>query len=500
MFGEDATNTKSLAVPDQLTESSLREHLKEAATVLQRTAGNATATERAVEELSGKLQGLMEANARPQHRAAIGTKAAELQHRYVDESGRLHLKGSTRRIKFGGQVAEVEQAGLLDDTDAMTPWHLDLQKAVERRSLVRLMAKDTATPRTDAEILRLMHRAPANIRGQLEKAITDAAGSGAEWIPDGTYPSIYEEFRVPNAIAALFDTVDMPRATMIQPKLSTGVRPYKRNAISSDDPANYTGSTPVTADATITVSNMAVRVVYDEMDAEDAVIAMEPLVRQLVVDAINDGYCDAMINGDTNATHQDTIAAWNIRSRWGASGLGGTADHRRLFIGLRALATDRSQTVNMGSVQSVVGLMSTLVGGMGERAAGQLAIIVSPEVFYQKLMSDTNVLTLDKLGANATLLNGQLASVFGHPIVVSRWLSADLAASGVFTDGTGGLSGALAVDLSAFRHYQRRNTLVELDRDIKTGGTHVVATLRRCFKTVSGSTEAVSRFGYNWLS
>jgi len=105
MFGEDATTTKSLAVPDQLTESSLREHLKEAATVLQRTAGNATATERAVEELSGKLQGLMEANARPQHRAAIGTKAAELQHRYVDETGRLHLKGSTRRIKFGGQVA-----------------------------------------------------------------------------------------------------------------------------------------------------------------------------------------------------------------------------------------------------------------------------------------------------------------------------------------------------------------------------------------------------------
>jgi len=277
------------------------------------------------------------------------------------------------------------------------------------------------------------------------------------------------------------------------------VRPYKRNAISSDDPANYTGSTPVTADATITVSNMAVRVVYDEMDAEDAVIAMEPLVRQLVVDAINDGYCDAMINGDTAASHQDAIASWNIRSRWGASGLGGTADHRRLFLGLRALAFDRSQTVDMGSAQTIVGLMSSLIGGMGERAAGQLALIVSPEVFYQKLMSDTNVLTLDKLGANATLLNGQLASVFGHPIVVSRWMSADLAATGLYT-ASGALSGALAVDLSAFRHYQRRNTLVELDRDIKTGGTHVVATLRRCFKTVSGSTEAVSRFGFNWLS
>ena len=79
--------------------------------------------------------------------------------------------------------------------------------------------------------------------------------------------------------------VDMPNATMLQPKLTTGVRPYKRNAISSDDPTNYTGSTPVTSETTITVTNWAVRVVYDEMDAEDAVVAMEPLVRRLVVDA-----------------------------------------------------------------------------------------------------------------------------------------------------------------------------------------------------------------------
>jgi len=498
MFGDDTT--KNLSVPDKLTEPSLREHLKEAAAVLTRTAGDQTATARAVEDLSGKLQGLMEASARPQQRTAVGAQDRELQHRYCDESGRIHLKSTTRRVKFGGQVAEIEQPGLLDDTDALTPWHLELQKAVERRSLVRLVAKNSDTPQTDAEILRLMARAPQNIRGALEKAITDSAGSGAEWIPDGTYPSIYEEFRVPNAIAGLFEIVDMPRATMIQPRLSTGVRPYKRNAISSDDPANYTGSTPVTADTTITVSNMAVRVVYDEMDGEDAVVAMEPLIRRLVVDAINDGYCDAMINGDAAATHQDTIASWNIRNRWGSSGLGGSADHRRLFTGLRALATDRSQTVDMGSSQTISGLMSSLIGGMGERAAGRLALIVSPEVFYQKLLADTNVLTLDKLGAGATLLSGQLASVFGHPIVVSRWVSADLAASGLYTDGTAGLSGAIAVDLSAFRHYQRRNTLVELDRDIKTGGTHVVATLRRCFKTVSGSSEAVTRFGYNWLS
>jgi hypothetical protein len=496
MFGN---NEKGLQVPDQITESSLREHLKEAAAVLTRTAGDATATSRAVDDLSGKLQGLLEAQARPSARNVENTTDREMMHRYTDETGRLHLQSTKRRLQFAGKSAEIFQPGLLDDKTICTDWQQDLQKAVERRSLVRLVAKNNATPRTDAEILQILHRAPTGIRGQIEKAITDTAGSGAEWIPDGTFPSIYEEFQTPNAVAALFGTIDMPNATMLQPSLTTGVRPYKRNAISSDDPTNYTGSTPVTSETTITVSNWAVRVVYDEMDAEDAVVAMEPLVRRLVVDALNDGYEDTMINGDTAASHQDDIANWNIRSRWGSSGLGGAADHRRIFLGLRALAADRSQTVDMGSAQTVTGLMSELVGGMGERAASQLAIIVSPEVFYQKLLADSNVLTLDKLGNAATLLSGQLASVFGHPIIVSRYLSADLAATGLYT-GSGALSGAIAVDRSAFFHYQRRGSLVELERDIKTGGTHVVATLRRCFKTVSGANEAVVRFGYNWLS
>ena len=492
--------TKGLTVPDQITEKSLREHLKEAAAVLSRTAGDNAATQKAVADLSGQLQGLLEAQARPATRSVENASDRELVHRYCDETGRLHLKSKTRRLHFAGKSAEVAQPGLLDDRTTMTDWQRDLQAAVERRSLVRLVAKNNATPRTDAEILQILHRAPSGIRGQIEKAITDTAGSGAEWIPDGTFPSIYEEFQTPNAVAALFGTIDMPNATMLQPSLTTGVRPYKRNAISSDDPANYTGSTPVTSETTITVSNWAVRVVYDEMDAEDAVVAMEPLVRRLVVDALNDGYEDTMINGDTAASHQDDIANWNIRSRWGSVGLGGAADHRRIFLGLRALATDRSQTIGMGSSQTVTGLMSELVGGMGERAASQLAIIVSPEVFYQKLLADTNVLTLDKLGAAASLLSGQLASVFGHPIIVSRYMGADLNGSGVYDNATTDKSGVLAVDRSAFFHYQRRGALVELERDIKSGGTHVVATLRRCFKTVSGSNEAVVRFGYNWLS
>ena len=47
MFGEE---NKSLSVPDKITESTLREHLKEASAVLTRTAGDQVATQRAVQQ------------------------------------------------------------------------------------------------------------------------------------------------------------------------------------------------------------------------------------------------------------------------------------------------------------------------------------------------------------------------------------------------------------------------------------------------------------------
>lgn len=496
--------------PEKLTTESVTaynkamgNHLGKARSLLRSLGEDKAAQARAIADLKVELQAIQQQAALPRERG-VDESASErdLVTRYVDSSGRLHLKGAERTLEFGGRKVRVEQRGLLDDPSACSDWHLELQKLCATRSMVRMFAKeDRSTPKTDAAILRHMSRAPNSIRGALEKAITDSAAAGAEWIPEYTVPTIYEDqFKTPNRLAGLFEVVNMPTNSMKQPRIGAGARPYKKSSISSDDPASFTASTPVSSDDTITVTNMAVRVVYDEMDGEDAVVMMEPMLRRIVAEAINDGYEDCMVNGDTATTHQDTIASWNIRSRWGATGLGGSADHRRLFLGLRALAADRTATTNMGSLQTVSALMSSLVGGLGERAASRVAILVSPEVFYQKLLADSNVLTLEKLGPNATLLSGQLGSVFNIPLVPTRWLSADLESSGLYTDGSGGLSGVLAVDRGAFFHYQRRGLQVEMERQIINGSNHVVATLRRLFKTPSSSSETVVHYGYNWLS
>jgi hypothetical protein len=499
VFGEEDVD---LTPPEDFKSSKeLSEYLAKSASEIKSLRADKAAAARAAADFGAQLQQLQEAAVAPRTRAVSeGTSHKDMASRYTDDSGQLFIKSATRRLKFGGREVIIEQKGLLDDPDLCCEWQQDLQRLVTRRSLVRLVAKDRSTPTTDAEILHMMSRAPRSIRGALEKAINDSAGAGAEWIPDGTFTDMYEEFKTPNQIAALFPTINMPAATMKQPRLGAGARPYKRNSIGDDDnPSSYTASTPVSSDNTITVTDWSVRVVYDEMDGEDAVVMMEPFVRRIVVDALNDGYSDTMVNGDATATHQDSVAGWNLRSRWGLTGLGGAADHRRIFTGLRALAVDNSQNVDMGSLQTVAALMTTLVGGLGERAASQLAIIVSPEVFYQKLLGDTNVLTLDKLGAGATLLSGQLGSVFGIPLVTSRWVGADLNGTAGLYTGSGSTSSALAVDLSAFAHFQRRGVQVDMERQIINGSNHVVATLRRLFKSPSADANIV-RCGFNWLS
>ena len=328
--------------------------------------------------------------------------------------------------------------------------------------------------------------------------MSDTAGSGAEWIPDTWSQQLYEEYYTPAGIDALFATVDIPGPIVI-PGITDVIRPYIKGKISNDDPAKYTASTPTTSSTTIDPGGLAARVLIDDAATEDSIIPMLPEIQRRLARALRDGYEDAMINGSLTATHEDAIASWNIRSRWGASGLGGAADHRRQFDGLRRISKARTTDTDMTGSQTVSAVMGTLLGGLGERGNMDAVILVSPEVFFKKLLTDSNVLTVDKLGASATLLRGQLATISGVPVVMTRWLSADMNASGLFDNVTTTKSGILAVTREEFAHYQRRSSLVEVDKDITIGAYNLVATLRRTFKTLSASSSKVVTYGFNWL-
>jgi len=384
------------------------------------------------------------------------------------------------------------QPGLID-TPSDDTWVQKMQTLVEQRTMVRAMTRGKShraapgeSPKTDRAIQRHLERAPA----PLQRLFSDASTTGAEFIPDLLSPTLESELRQARRVEALFQEVPMAGKELRIPFLSTELRPYKKVAITGDDPAAYTSSTIVTAQRSITASGLAVRAQLDEDTTEDSVVAGLPLHRTLLIEALVDGTEDCIINGDSAASHQDAIASWNIRSRWGSSGLGGTADHRRCWLGLRAYAADNSATVDSASAETLAGVLSTrALMDSPHGTAGDLVMIVSPEFYLAKILDFEEVQTADK-HPNPSVVTGQVASLAGMPIVISEFIGADLFTTGLFT-GSASKTGYLLVNRNRWKMGVRRQAVVEVDKDITRGVINCVSTVRKSFFSIDSTKKNV---------
>ena len=418
---------------------------------------------------------------------------------FIRKDGTVQWQEEKAKIDIPGTGnVGYQRKGLLDSDTPCNEWHKDLIRLAQKRAFVKMVIpeKNPNTPKCDLELHRHLEKAPREIAPAIRKAFYDGAGVGAEWIPDEFKPSLWEPFQIPRNLRALIPSVSVQRNTVLIPRLSRGGRPYKKGEVSADDPALYTASTVETSQKTINIKGLAVRYVVDDAAMEDSAIALMPtLSRQIAVD-LEDAWEDAAINGDTTAIHQDTIAAWNIRSRWGASGLGTSADHRRTFIGLRAAAVDRGTSDQVTATAALA--LSDIVGSMGsmgEYGAENRYIIASPEVVIQHMLELDAVLTIDKFGPAATIVNGQIGSIMGTPILMSRFMGADMNATGIFDNGgIQNRSGLVIFNTNSWFQYERRGVLVETDKDIRSGSVSIVATMRNVLDTPD--TDATKHVSY----
>jgi len=113
------------------------------------------------------------------------------------------------------------------------------------------------------------------------------------------------------------------------------------------------------------------------------------------------------------------------------------------------------------------------------------------------LMQLDEVITVDKFGPNASVVAGQIGSIFGMPVVMSRFLSADMAASGLYS-GSGSQTGFIIFNAASWYLYERRGIVVEQDKDISAGAIRLVATYRAVMGTPDDTTTVNNVFyGYN---
>lgn len=465
----------------------------------QRTADDRLSNfEKQVDDLKKAVRISNEANYRSAT-TEIGNDDRELD-RYVREDGSLRLTTEQKSMQVPGQgTIKVEEPGLLDTPDLASTWHADLVKAARERSMSRMLMRDPHTPKQDLKLFRLLQRAPSNIAPAIKRSIYDGAGVGGELIPDQYIAELYQSFQTPRGLRALLNSVEVDRNTILIPRLDRGGRPFLKGMVTSDSPAAYQASTIATSQKSISMSGMACRFVIDDAIAEDSAIALVPTLQRQIAQDLEDAFEDALINGDSAATHQDDIANWNIRERWGTSGpaLGGSSDHRRAFQGMRAASLSAAKNTGLDISSFDFAKYLELVAKLGELSAANKVCIASPEAVINHLLSLTQVATLDKFGPQATVLSGQIASLAGIPIVVSRFLSADLAASGKYDNVTKTKTGLIIASTDSWSVYNKRGILIEQDKDITAGAINLVATMRSTFASVDADATKNVAFGFN---
>ena len=406
--------------------------------------------------------------------------------RWTKEQGVIDTKNGRQQI---------EEKGLLDAEKPCNEWHSELIEANTQRNMARLLMRDPFTPKLDAKIQRLINLAPRTIKAGVEKAMYDASGVGGDFVPDQFRAELYQEYQTPRVVRSLFQEMPMERNVLLVPRLDRGGRPYIKGQVTSDSPSKYTASTATTSQKSISMQGLACRFVIDDALAEDSAIALIPTMQRQIAQDLADAVEDALINGDAAATHQDDIANWNIRSRWGASGLGGSADHRRAWTGLRAQAVDRASTHDVNAANTNAFL--TLFSKLGELNAANRVIITSPEALVANFLELEEVLTIDKYGPQATVLSGQLASYFGMPIVLSRFMGTDMNASGLYNNVVTDKSGMLVVARDNWMMFSKRGITVEQDKDITAGAINLVCTERVTFDTLDPDATKNVAYGYN---
>jgi HK97 family phage major capsid protein len=249
------------------------------------------------------------------------------------------------------------------------------------------------------------------------------AGGVDEWVPTELSPNLVEKIRLQLKVAALFQTVQMPSNpyqlpveigdfdSFLQPE-NTG--DTGQTIIPVGDTSN------ISANATFTAKGHMTRVLASKEASEDSIIPILPLIERKIVQALANGREDIFLNGDNTGSHMDSDTA------------GGSSQARRkLTKGLRALAYLNSYTRDLSTL-SLNNLLD-MIGDMGVYgvSAANTAWITSISGMIA-LAKIEQLQTLDKVGAGAVVLNGQVGTCLGRPVIVSEFQRNDLDTTGIY--------------------------------------------------------------------
>lgn len=237
-----------------------------------------------------------------------------------------------------------------------------------------------------------------------------------EWVPTAVASQYIEEYELQRKLQSMFRELPMP------------TNPYSLPVVSGVTEGRLIGEGASLADANFTSTNLLFqaskcgeRYLLSEELNEDSAPAVLSIGRSELQAAHQRAIENALLNGDTTATHMDADVTL-------------ASDFRKAWKGLRklALANAGGATVDFaGSAISTAKLddMIVLAGKFGINPRDNIWVVSSNG--YNQMLTLPEVTTVEKFGPQATILSGTLASFRARGIVISEYVRDDVNASGV---------------------------------------------------------------------
>lgn len=328
------------------------------------------------------------------------------------------------------------------------------------------------------------------LASQFEKAFNEGTSTaGLNWVPTVLSAQVMDLVQAELRIAALFPQITMTSRTLDWPVLGGDLVAYlMAEAVADGSDTPIAASTATTNKITFTAQKIGVRTFASSEIIEDAINNMIAFILGNAAKVLARGIEDALINGDTGTTLDG--ATFNP-----AGGV------RRAWKGLRWYALKTASypaAIDMGGAAPTVAKLLDVQLNMGVWGTNPRALSwVTGFRGLKRLMGMTEMVTMDKLGNNATILTGQVGSLFGSPVILSEFVF-DQKATGAYGDGlTRNFGSILLVHRDSFGLANRRAISINASRDryIEVDQTVFVGTTRADFEPFYTPSAAVTPVG-----
>jgi HK97 family phage major capsid protein len=315
------------------------------------------------------------------------------------------------------------------------------------------------------------------IVGEFQKAFNETtAGVGLNWVPTILSAQMMDLVQVELRVAALFPQLTMTSKVLDWPVLGADLVAYQMGEATGDaSAATGTASTATTNKKPFTAQKLGVRTYASSEILEDSIVPMLEFILANTAKALARGIEDAIINGEFNAATMDGTT------------FNPAGDAKRVWNGLRyynfITASYPGDVDAAGTLTSAKLLDAQLTTGAFGATPSMWAWVVGFRGM-KALMKQAEVITLEKFGPNASILSGQVASIFGSPVILSEFVF-DQKTTGLYGDGTARNFGSvIGVHRGAFGFATRRGISVNgsTDRHIDADQTIVVGTTRNDFQ------------------